>query len=66
MLVQRLALIKKKPFYYLDFLDFEVDGKRYKSTHETFRNNISKFIRNDIIQLVYYSLKNFIAPKELV
>jgi hypothetical protein len=61
--MQRIVLIEKRPFSYLDFLDFEVDGKRYKMTHGTFRNKISTFIKNGLIQLEYYSVQAFYSLK---
>jgi hypothetical protein len=53
--MQRIVRVEKRPFCYLDFLDFEVDGKRYKMTHGTFRNKISQYVRNGYAQLEYYS-----------
>jgi|SRR5215831_4708764 len=61
--MQRLVLIEKRPFCYIDFLDFEVDGKRYKMTHGTFRNKISTFIKNGLIELEYYSVQAFYSLK---
>lgn len=40
MHMQKLVLLEKRPFCYRDFLDFEVDGRRYSITHGTFRNKI--------------------------
>jgi hypothetical protein len=61
--MQRLVLIEKRPFCYIDFLDFEVDGKRYKMTHGTFRNKISTFIKNGLMELEYYSVQAFYSLK---
>ena len=61
--MQRLVLIEKRPFSYLDFLDFEVDGKRYGMVHGTFRNKISTFIKNGLVQLEYYSVQAFYSLK---
>jgi hypothetical protein len=65
------VLIEKRPFCFRDFLDFDVDGKRYSMTHGTFRNKISTLIKNGDVQwqfssgLAIYSLKgiNFTRPK---
>lgn len=69
--IKRLVLIDKKPFSYLDFLDFEENGERYSMTHGTFRNKISKLVKEGIVQfeyrsdIVFYSLKgvHFAKPK---
>jgi hypothetical protein len=51
MHIQRLVRIEQIPFYYRDFLDFEVNGTRYNMTHGTFRNKISKLMKDDYVQL---------------
>jgi hypothetical protein len=61
--MQRLVLIEGRPFCFRDFLDFEVDGKRYKMKHGTIRNKISKFKKNGLIQLEYYSGPAFYSLK---
>jgi len=69
--MQRIVRGEKRPFCYRDFLEFEVDGKKYGMTHGTFRNKISQYIRSGYAQLEYcsgpafYSLNgfNFAKPK---
>jgi|SRR6188472_713206 len=61
--MQRLVLIEGRPFCFRDFLDFEVDGKRYKMKHGTIRNKISKLKKNGLIQLEYYSGPAFYSLK---
>ena len=69
--MQRLVRVEKRPFCYLDFLEFEVDGKKYGIAYGTYRNKISQYVRNGYAQLEYisgpafYSLKgvNFTKPK---
>ena len=61
--MQRIVLIEGRPFCFRDFLDFEVDGKRYKMKHGTIRNKISKLKKNDLIQLEYYSGPAFYSLK---
>jgi len=61
--IQKLVLFEKTPFCYLDFLDFEVDGKKYTMTHGTFRNKVSTFIKNGFVQLVFYSGPAFYSLK---
>ena len=69
MHIQRLVLIDKRPFSFRDFLDFEVNGKRYSMTHGTFRNKISKLMKDGYVQLLccsglaFYSLKGVIFTK---
>ncbi|MGA9840926.1 MAG: hypothetical protein WBQ25_01280 [Nitrososphaeraceae archaeon] len=53
--MQRIVRVEKRPFCYRDFLEFEVDGKKYSMTHGTFRNKISQYVRNGYAQLEYYS-----------
>jgi hypothetical protein len=69
--MQRIVRFEKRPFCYLDFLEFEADGKKYNMTHGTYRNKISQYVRNGYAQLEYisgpafYSLNgfNFATPK---
>jgi hypothetical protein len=53
--ISHLVLVEKRSFCFRDFLDFEVDGERYSMAHGTFRNKISKLVRNGIVELQYYS-----------
>jgi hypothetical protein len=69
--MQRIVRGENRPFCYHDFLEFEVDGKKYNMTHGTFRNKISKLMKDGYAQwqyssgLSFYSLKefNFTKPK---
>ena len=69
--MQRIVRGEGRPFCYHDFLEFEVDGKKYSMTHGTYRNKISQYVRSGYAQLEYYSglafysLKgfNFAKPK---
>jgi DNA-binding transcriptional ArsR family regulator len=61
--MQRIVLIEGRPFCFRDFLDFEVDGKKYKMKHGTIRNKISKLKKNGLIQLEYYSGPAFYSLK---
>ena len=61
--MQRLVLVEGRPFCFRDFLDFEMDGKRYKMKHGTIRNKISKLKKNGLIQLEYYSGPAFYSLK---
>ena len=64
--MRRIMMIEKRPFCYRDFLDFEVDGKRYKMTHGTFRNKMSQYVRNGYAQLEYYSGPAFYSLKGVI
>ncbi|HEY7572051.1 MAG TPA: hypothetical protein VH796_11850 [Nitrososphaeraceae archaeon] len=61
--IRRIVLIEERPFCFIDLLDFEVDGIRYKMTHGTFRNKISQYVRNGYAQLEYYSGPAFYSLK---
>ncbi len=61
--MQRIVRGEKRPFCYRDFLEFEVDGKKYTMTHGTFRNKISQYVRNGYAQLEYYSRPAFYSFK---
>ena len=63
MHIQRLVRVEGRPFCYRDFLDFEVDGKKYSMTYGTFRNKISQYVRNGYAQLEYYSGTAFYSLK---
>ena len=63
MHIQRIVRVEKRPFCYLDFLEFEVDDKKYTMTHGTFRNKISQYVRNGYAQLEYYSGPAFYSLK---
>jgi hypothetical protein len=51
----RLAGIEKRPFCFCNFSDFVLNGTRYIMTHEVFRYKISTFMKEDLVQLGYYS-----------
>src|SRR5438093_11405868 len=61
--INHLVLVEKRPFCFLDFLDFEVDGEHYSMAHGTFRNKISKLVRNGNVELQYYSGLAFYSLK---
>lgn len=53
--MRHTVLNEHRPFSYLDFLTFEVDGKEYHMSHGTFRNKISAMMRRGEIEVVSYS-----------
>jgi hypothetical protein len=46
---------EKRPFSYLDFLRFEIEGKEYVMKHGTFRNKVSKLMKMNKIEREYHS-----------
>jgi hypothetical protein len=66
------VFVEHKPFSYLDFLSFKVNGIEYNMSHGTFRNKISKLIAADKAELVcnsglgFYSLKGIQVQKKLM
>lgn len=55
--------VEHRPFSYLDFETFEVDGRNYSVSHGTCRNKFSKFIKMGLIQLEYNSKISFYTLK---
>jgi hypothetical protein len=58
-----IIINEDRPFSFKDFLCFNSYGKDYKMTHGTFRNKISKFIKEDIVELAYNSGISFYTLK---
>lgn len=50
-----LVLQEHRPFSYADFMRFEVNGKVYNMSHGTFRNNISRLIKEGLFEIAYRS-----------
>jgi hypothetical protein len=46
---------EQRPFSYLDFLRFEVDGQTYRMAHGTFRNNVSCLMKEGLLEVSYRS-----------
>jgi len=44
-----------RPFSYVDFIHFEMEGKEYAMTHGTFRNKISELREKGKVELAYNS-----------
>jgi hypothetical protein len=61
--MKHLVYDEHVPFCYLDFKNFEVDCREYKMAHGTFRNNISRLMKDKVAEvsfksnLTFYSLK---------
>jgi hypothetical protein len=50
-----IVLSETRPFSYRDFLKFKVNDKEYGMKHGTFRNKISKLMKNGHVELSYNS-----------
>ena len=61
--MERIVLCENRPFSYLDFESFEVDGHHYAVPHGTCRNEFSKFVKWGIIELDYNSKVSYYTLK---
>ena len=50
-----LVYDEQKPFSYKDFMEFEVDEKKFQMSHGTFRNYISCLIKEGLVEVAYKS-----------
>ena len=72
--IKHIIFADLRPFSYLDFQSFRVQGKEYGMKHGTFRNKISKLVRNGIAEpdcksnIAFYTLKgmNFGKKKSMI
>jgi hypothetical protein len=55
MHIHYLVYDERKPFSYLDFMNFEVGGHEFKMSHGTFRNSISRLVREGLVEISYRS-----------
>jgi len=53
--IHHLVHDEQRPFSYLDFMKFEVNGLEFKMTYGTFRNNISTLMREGLVEVSYRS-----------
>jgi hypothetical protein len=53
--VSNIVLEQGRPFSYRDILLFKVGEKEYEIAHGTFRNKISKLMREGKVEIAYYS-----------
>lgn len=58
-----IVLSEHKPFCYLDFLQFEVNGFEHSMSHGTFRNKIFKLIQKGEVEISYRSVQTFYTLK---
>ena len=59
MEINHLVHEEQRPFSYLDFVKFEVDGEEYRMAHGTFRNNISRLMKEGLVEVSYKSNVTF-------
>ncbi|MGA9845466.1 MAG: hypothetical protein WBQ25_24475, partial [Nitrososphaeraceae archaeon] len=58
-----IVLSEHRPFCFLDFLQFEVNGFKHSTAHGTFRNKISKLIKKGKVEVSYRSYQTFYTLK---
>ena len=51
--MKKIVYEESRPFSFLDFIKFEVDGKSYAAKHGTIRNQFSKFVKENKIEFCY-------------
>lgn len=61
--IESIMTHEHRPFSYLDFHRFKVDGQEYHMSHGTFRNKISVMIKRGEVELVRYSPQGFYTLK---
>jgi hypothetical protein len=61
--IYHLVHDEQRPFSYLDFMKFEVDGLEFKMTHGTFRNNVSSLMKEGLVEVSYKSHITFYTLK---
>jgi hypothetical protein len=57
--IHHLVHEEQRPFSYLDFMKFEVEGREFKMTHGTFRNNVSSLMKEGLVEVSYKSSVTF-------
>lgn len=58
-----LVYDEQRPFSYLDFMKFEVGEKKFRMSHGTFRNYISRLIKEGLVEVAYRSNITFYTPR---
>lgn len=61
--IRYIVYQEKRPFSYLDFESFKVQYKEYSLKHGTFRNKISRLVRNGTVEVAYKSNVSFYILK---
>lgn len=52
-----------RPFSYLDFLEFKINEQEFKMTHGTFRNNVTRLMKEDLVEVSYRTNITFYTIK---
>jgi len=53
--IREIVVINNRPFSYLDFREFEIEGVLYRMTHGTIRNYFSRLTKSGEIEFAYNS-----------
>jgi len=61
--MEHLCIIEQRPFSYIDFLEFKVDGNSYRMTHGTFRDKISILMKRGKVGWICDSPQGFYIIK---
>jgi hypothetical protein len=61
--INYLVFEERRPFSFVDFSTFEVDGKEYTMSHGTFRNKVSEMKKAGEIEVIYSSPQGFYTLK---
>lgn len=61
--MRSIVSFEQRPFSYLDFDRFTVDGQEHHMSHGTFRNKISAMMKRGEVQVVSYSPQGFYTLK---
>jgi hypothetical protein len=61
--IKYIIFNERRPFSYLDFRSFSVQGEKYTMKHGTFRNKISRLVRHGIAELEFKSNITFYTLK---
>ena len=57
--MKQIVLVEQRPFSFADFRKFEIGGEKYEMRHGTFRNNISRLMKEGEVQLAFKSRPAF-------
>ena len=63
--IHHLVHEEQRPFSYLDFMKFEVEGREFKMTHGTFRNNVSSLMKEGLVEVSYKSSITFYTLRDV-
>jgi hypothetical protein len=57
--IREIILIEQRPFSFVDFKEFEINGEKHQMNHGTFRNNISALRKTGEVELAFRSKPMF-------